>query len=120
MVPNFSELGDYQEAVGGYIDVVAVNSKLDATVHDEGIYDCQPNPMATLAIRGINPKSSTMLFGPVVFSGPPDREGYTTGIGDEELISLMNFIESVPEEGLEQVANAMKVWATNNFGRTWQ
>ncbi len=46
-------LGYLQDAVGGLIDVVGLTESVDMWVNDEGLFLCEPNPLATMLAAGL-------------------------------------------------------------------
>lgn len=95
--PLWVERGEFlpecQALVGGLVDVVSVASSVDAWVNDEGLFVCEPNPVATLlvwSIRGFaSPESmGPALFGRVVFTGGADGEGDTQGLSQGQAEAL--------------------------------
>lgn len=84
---EFSELGDYQQAVGGWIEAVDVAS-LGVTVYvnEEGLLQHLPlNSRATFLWWFHVPEARhrAMLVGDVVLVGMPDRKGDSTDIPAE-------------------------------------
>lgn len=68
-----------QAAVGGLVDVVALTDHLDMWVHDEGLYRCQANPVATiLAIA--HGRTTQPYYGTAVFTGGADDHGATRSL----------------------------------------
>lgn len=71
-----------QGAVGGCVDVVALvagENGLDMWVHDEGLYLCEPNPVATVIAQRFG-LTSQPYFGPAVLTGGADSRGVTRGL----------------------------------------
>lgn len=68
-----SLLPQMQTAVGGLIDVVALTRDAAMIVNDEGIYVCDPNPVATLVCLQLG--RTQPYFGDVVFVGGTNARG---------------------------------------------
>ena len=79
-------LDQLQGAVGGLVDVVALTDQLDMWVHDEGLYVCEPNPVATLLAVAHGRRSP--FYGPAVFTGGADADGDTCGLDPRSLAGL--------------------------------
>lgn len=79
-------LDQLQGAVGGLVDVVALTDQLDMWVHDEGLYVCEPNPVATLLALAHGRRSP--FYGPAVFTGGADASGDTCGLDPRSLAGL--------------------------------
>lgn len=80
-------LNQLQAAVDGLVNVVALTSRLDMWVHDEGLYVCEPNPVATLlALAHDRP---IPCYGTAVFTGGADAHGDTLGLAPQALAQLL-------------------------------
>lgn len=87
-----------QQAVGGLIDVTELSEDLTMYVHDEGIYRCEPNPVATL--MGLACGRSQPYFGDVVFLGGVDENGEDTSLGAdarEAIAKAANLLAVMPD-----------------------
>ncbi len=71
-----------QAAVGGLVDVVALNDDADMWVNDEGLYLCEPNPVATLLVAK-HGHAAQPYFGAAVFTGGPDADGETCSLAPQ-------------------------------------
>ncbi len=70
-----------QDTVGGLVDVVALTDTIDMWLNDEGIYQCEPNPAATLLAADLSGHGvHQMFYGPAVFTGGCDEDGTTLGL----------------------------------------
>lgn len=90
-------LAQLQGAVGGLVDVVALADNLDVWVNDEGLYLCEPNPVATLLALALG--RDAPLFGPAVFTGGADQQGDTVGLDPgtcEQLTTLVRLASADP------------------------
>lgn len=77
-------LAPLQAAVGGLVDVVALAQDLTMYVHDNGIYECEPNPAAT-ALAMAYGRLSTPIFGTVVLVGGVDDDGYDKSLTEGQV-----------------------------------
>ena len=68
-----SLLPQMQAAVGGLIDVAALTRDAAMIVHDEGVYVCAPNPVATMVCLQLGRQHP--YFGDVVFIGTDAHGG---------------------------------------------
>ena len=75
-------LEQLQRAVGGLVDVVALSEHVDLWVNDEGLYLCEPNPVATLLAVAYG-RTRQPYFGPAVFTGGADSNGATLSLQPE-------------------------------------
>ena len=85
--PDGSLLAQLQTAVGGLVDVVALADHVDLWVNDEGLYLCEPNPVATLL--GLALGRNAPVYGPAVFTGGADPDGGTRGLHPHACAQLM-------------------------------
>lgn len=76
-----------QGAVGGLVDVVALDDGIDMWVNDEGLFVCEPNPVGWGIARGYG-TPQVAYFGAVVFTGGPDDTGRTRGL-DEATVEVL-------------------------------
>jgi len=88
-----------QERVGGLIDCIATN-RFDMWVNDEGmiIDSFLPNFPATCVLWMASPifnDARQVIYGDVVFSGPPDGEGNMTSLNDEFIEQMFRFMRKV-------------------------
>jgi len=90
--PSGSLLEPLQAAVGGDIDVVRLHPEMEMWVHDEGLYRCELNPVATAVAAGMGFVSQPYC-GPVVFTGGADENGNTLGLSDELAEVLLELVE---------------------------
>ena len=89
--PDGSLLAQLQTAVGGLVDVVALADHLDLWVNDEGLYLCEPNPVATLLTLALG--RNAPVYGPAVFTGGADPDGSTRGLHARTCAQLMTAAE---------------------------
>lgn len=85
--PDGSLLAQLQTAVGGLVDVVALADNLDLWVNDEGLYLCEPNPVATLLTLALG--RNAPVYGPGVFTGGADPDGSTRGLDPRTCAQLL-------------------------------
>ena len=90
--PSGSLLEPLQAAVGGDIDVVRLRPEMEMWVHDEGLYRCELNPVASGVAAGMG-FSRQPYCGPVVFTGGADEDGNTLGLSDELAEVLLELVE---------------------------
>jgi len=77
-------LAHLQEVVGGLVDCVGLTPTADLWVNDEGLYLCEPNPVASVLAHVIaNRDLRQPLFGPAVFTGGVDEDGATLGLSEQ-------------------------------------
>lgn len=82
-------LANLQEAVGGYVEVIAPTAALTVWLNEEGRRSCDPNPVATAVVGSYaHLVPGTTLFGPVVFTGPPNQDGETLPLTDDQVRDL--------------------------------
>lgn len=89
-----------QEAVGGYIEPLVAPDGYEAYGHDEAkLIQLPKNPVATAVweeacdIGEYGRIPGDYIAGPVVFVGPLDDEGDTTGLTDTALAELLDLVE---------------------------
>lgn len=105
-----SLLDPLQTAVGGLIDVAGLGEGLDMYVHDEGFYVCEPNPVASLIAITLGGRTQP-FFGPAVFTGGCDSNGYDVSISDAraaEVQTVAAWANSQPEMLAEISAHALR------------
>ena len=90
--PSGSLLEPLQAAVGGDVDVVRLHPEMEMWVHDEGLYRCDLNPVASAVAAGMGFVQQPYC-GPVVFTGGADEDGNTLGLSDELAEVLMELVE---------------------------
>lgn len=110
-----------QKEVGGTFDIVRT-SRGDIWVHDEGIYECEPNPYITIMVAAVNEGEGPYLWGPAVVTGPPDEEGNTISLTDAQanwwaLGPSMIQREEGNKEAIEDLRNREWQWAEVHYGR---
>lgn len=93
LTPGRDCLTHLQEAVGGIVDCVGLSPTVDLWVHDEGLYRCAPNPMATALAHALAERDlTTPLFGPAVFTGGVDSTGETLGLTETTAHTLTGWV----------------------------
>lgn len=100
-------LDQLQAAVGGCVDVVALHPDLDMWVHDEGLYACALNPVASLLAAALG-HARQPYCGTVVFTGGADTAGRTLGLTQRaagELVRVAGRLRA-DRVGLEEVRAA--------------
>ena len=90
--PSGSLLEPLQAAVGGDVDVVRLHPELEMWMHDEGLYRCELNPVASAVAAGMG-FSRQPYCGPVAFTGGADEDGNTLGLSDELAEVLLELVE---------------------------
>ena len=95
-------LDQLQRAVGGLVDVVALTDQLDMWVHDEGLYVCEPNPVANLLALAHGRRSP--FYGPAVFTGGAGSHGDTRGLQARSLAGLQAAAELARADGTRLAA----------------
>lgn len=85
-----------QTAVGGYIECIHLkNYEADMWVNEEGKINQLPqNPCGT-ALWAENYGLTDYTAGDVIITGPPDEEGYSTSLTDEQVEFFMQYEEGV-------------------------
>lgn len=109
-------LEDLQMAVGGPVEYLPVSDRLSAWLHEEGAYSLAPNPVASLAVSMLS-GVRRRLFGPVVFTGPPDSDGNSTSIADVEVSTLYDYSAALSNVVKNLVALDLHEWAVATLGR---
>ena len=107
---NGSVLEQLQGAVGGLVDVVVLQAGvpgLDMWLNDDGMYDCDPNPAATVVARAYG-LTTQPYFGPAVFTSRADDEGTTLGLTNGQAEDLLAAAETV--RGTELFIAAANRW----------
>lgn len=91
-VREFSEFGDYQQAVGGWIEAINISSLgITVFVNEEGLLKHLPlNSRMTFLwwFHVPQARQRAMLVGNAVIVGAPDEEGNTTDV-PETVFSLL-------------------------------
>lgn len=92
-------LRELQEAVGGYVDVVALDQGLDMWVNDEGLVNgMSVNWLASaLAARS---GAQQPYWGPAVFTGGADEEGKTLSLPAASVASLVQTLTQLDAGGV--------------------
>lgn len=80
-------LKQLQAAIGGLADAVALTDDLELWVHDEGLYVCEPNPVATLLALALG--RNTFLYGTAVITGGANADGSTRGLSPRDRARLV-------------------------------
>ena len=101
--PSGSLLEPLQAAVGGDIDVVRLHPEMEMWVHDEGLYACDLNPVASAVAAGMGFVHQPYC-GPVVFTGGADEDGNTLGLSDELAEVLMELVERLKANPVRMAA----------------
>ena len=77
----------FGELVGGFIESLTLSSELTAYVNEEGKMQGLPvNVLADILVRaelsriGRRLTPGDQIVGPLILTGPPDREGYETDV----------------------------------------
>ncbi len=87
-------LAHLQEVVGGLVDCVGLTPTADLWVNDEGLYLCEPNPVASVLAHVMADRDLAQpLFGPAVFTGGVDEDGGTLGLSEEAAQGLRAQVE---------------------------
>ena len=98
-------LGYLQDAVGGLIDVVGLTESVDMWVNDEGLFLCEPNPLATMLAAGLADRDLAQpFFGPAVFTGSCDEAGTTLGLTVAQLAEVLRQAEWLREYTADTLA----------------
>lgn len=94
-------LEQLQGAVGGLVTVVHLDEvDVDMWLNDEGLYLCDPNPVATIiavANRDADGAMPQPYFGPAVFTGGPDEDGATQSLSAGMAEQLLELAERVQD-----------------------
>jgi len=90
-------LEQLQGAVGGLVDVVALGDRLDMWTHDEGLYVCDANPVATLLAFAFG-RNTQPYFGPVVFTGGADADGTTRSLDSWFAAGLLKAAQAAADD----------------------
>ena len=79
-----ARVAELQRLVGGFFDCVGLDPHTDMWVHDEGLFVCQPNPVASrlAAAHGFDLQP---YYGPAVFTGGVDAQGDTLALRPQDL-----------------------------------
>ncbi|WP_051718128.1 DUF3846 domain-containing protein [Streptomyces megasporus] len=77
-----------QQRVGGRFDVLRCRPSLDMWINDDGLYECEPNPVASMMALHMLGEIPQIYFGPVVFTGGADEEGETLGLTEAQAAYL--------------------------------
>jgi hypothetical protein len=85
-------LSKLQGAVDGLIQPVDIDDSITMWVNEEGLLrnDLAINPLATALFIQIF-EAKTPIIGDVVFTGGPDEEGNTLGLGENYLKSITSW-----------------------------
>ena len=70
------------------VDVVALTSRMDMWIDDEGIYNHPVNPLATLLARRFG-FTWQPYHGPVLITGGADADGDTVPLDRDKLLALL-------------------------------
>jgi hypothetical protein len=121
------QLDNLQKAVGGFVEVQA-NSERDLWIHDEGrINDSPVNVRASHWVLNDSQMAKegragewSVLYGDVVVTGPPDREGDSTAV-DPKLVAYFSDLElsqdAVADWDVRNVQVIVTEW--RNMGRDY-
>ncbi|GAA4757485.1 hypothetical protein GCM10023328_46710 [Modestobacter marinus] len=101
--PSGSLLEPLQAAVGGDVDVVRLHPEMEMWVHDEGLYRCELNPVASAVAAGMG-FSRQLYCGPVVFTGGADEDGNTLGLSEELAEVLLELVERLKANPVRMAA----------------
>lgn len=90
-VCDLNSLEDLQQAVGGYIEAIALGNNASAYINEEGKLRSLPlNAVATaIAHRKNSLRLNDFIVGPMVILGIPDENGNDTDIPKSLLCELM-------------------------------
>jgi len=76
--------------IGGRIDLLRCRPGLDMWIHDDGLYECEPNPVASMIALHMLGGIPQVYFGPAVFTGGADANGETVGLTEAQAACLMD------------------------------
>ena len=88
------ELSKLQSAVDGYIEAVTLAEDVVMWVNEEFVFrpDLKPNLVGSAFYAEIG--GTRPIFGTVVITGGTDPEGYTIGLTQDDVDSLIEMVES--------------------------
>ena len=74
-------------------------------VNDEGLFLCEPNPLATMLAAGFADRDLAQpFFGPAVFTGSCDEAGSTLGLTAAQLAEVTRQAEWLREHTVDTLA----------------
>lgn len=76
------------------VDVVALTTRMDMWIDDEGVYNHPANKLATLLARRFGFTFQT-YHGPVLLTGGADADGNTLPLTKDGLLSLLTSLEDL-------------------------
>jgi hypothetical protein len=117
IMSNTSE--EIHETVEGFFDCVRLSPSLDLWVHDEGIFEKDPNPFLTILVSSIR-RNDQPIFGTGIFTGGVDNEGETISLSPvtcEKLeATIRNGLLSQPDV-MSETVESLWAWANDSYGR---
>ena len=89
---------EMQRLVGGSFDCVGLDERTDMWVNDDGLFTCEPNPIASrlAAAHGFDLQR---YHGPALFTGGIDAHGDTLGLRPEDLDLLGAMADAAAARG---------------------